>query len=48
MDVKTESIILLHIRNIPWQQRYKLPQSKGLEEKFSNQTKPISKLGLPL
>jgi hypothetical protein len=34
MDVKTGTIILLHIRNTPQQQRKKLPQRKGQENVF--------------
>jgi hypothetical protein len=34
MDAKTESIILQHTRNIPQQQRYILPQSKGFKKIF--------------
>ena len=39
MDTKTESILLLQIRNTPQPQRQILPQSKGLEKKFSTNGK---------
>ena len=48
MDMKTESILLLHTRNTPQLQRQTLPQSKGLGKKIFQSNGPKKQAGVAI